>query len=122
MKVLTKYDTTEPIQVGDLISYTRFGNSVTRSVINHFEDTNNVVGVCVKIDDDNIYIENQGMVDVNVTGIVCIGDKLQPSNIPGKAKAIKYNQDETHYKMRSIGKCICLYNSYDTIKALLDIE
>ena len=40
----------------------------------------------------------------------------------GIAKAIRYSQDETKFRYRHIGKVIELYNQYDRVKVLLDIE
>lgn len=40
----------------------------------------------------------------------------------GKARAIRYGQDETQFNIRSIGKVIELYRCYDVARVLLDIE
>lgn len=80
-------------------------------------------GVCSKIENNYIYVQNTGIIDVNVTGIICLGDKLTLSNIPGKAEAIKYEpQDEKVFGLKSIGKVIGIYSVYDKAQVLLDIE
>lgn len=79
-------------------------------------------GICIKIENNLIYVSNRGIYDVNTEGIICIGDKLTTSEIPGKARAIRYDQDERQFNIRSIGKVIELYNVYNKAKVLLDIE
>lgn len=80
-------------------------------------------GVCNKIENNYIYVQNTGIIDVNVTGIICLGDKLTLSNIPGKVEAIRYDPlDEKVFRLKSIGKVIGIYNVYDKAKVLLDIE
>ena len=80
-------------------------------------------GVCNKIENNYIYVQNTGIIDVNVTGIICLGDKLTLSNTPGKAEAIRYDPlDEKVFGLKSIGKVIGIYNVYDKVKVLLDIE
>lgn len=84
---------------------------------------NQLYGICTGVDNNKIYVENKGILDVNVTGLTCIGDKLTTCSIPGKAQAIRYsNQDETTFGKRSIGKVVGLYNDYSKVKVLLDIE
>lgn len=122
--IFEKYDITEPIQVGDLISYWPETTKVTRTKIYSWKDIDNskVLGVCTAVNDKNITVITNGIADVNVTGIICLGDKLTASEISGIARAIKYNQDETIFRYRHIGKVIGLYNSYNVAKVLLDIE
>lgn len=80
-------------------------------------------GVCNKIENNYIYVQNTGIIDVNVTGIICLGDKLALSNIPGRAEAIRYDPlDEKVFGLKSIGKVIGIYNIYDKAQVLLDIE
>lgn len=123
MTKYTKLDINEDIQVGDLISLIAIPNKVTRSVDNKFLNKDNIVGICMQINSDNtILVADKGIVTVNVQGIICIGDKLKVSNIPGKAKAIKYDQDELQFNIRSIGKVIKLYNDYSKADILLGIE
>lgn len=118
-----KYDLTEPIQVGDLISI-KEDNTVVRSFNNYNKkpDTH-IIGICTNINEDNsIEVLQQGVVDINVNGIVCIGDKITASNIPGEGCAIRYEQEERMFNIRSIGKVIQLYNDLNKVKVLLDIE
>ena len=121
---LEKYDEKEPIRVGDLISYWPETNKVTRSRIKHWKqaDMNKVIGVCTEVKDNIITYVNQGLVDVNVKGLICIGDRLTASDEFGIAEAIKYNQDETKFRIRHLGKVVELYNRYNVVKVLLDIE
>lgn len=123
IKNLEKYDKNEPIQVGDLIAYWPETNKVVRAKT-HWRraDDNAVIGVCTAVNDDIITFTNSGMADVNVKGIICLGDKLSASEEFGIAEAIKYRQDETKFRFRSIGKVIGLYNNYNIAKVLLDIE
>lgn len=122
--VFEKYDIEEPIQVGDLISYWPETTKVTRTRLHSWRDLdkNKVLGICTAIKGNGIVVITNGIADVNVTGIVCLGDKLAMSDIAGVAKAIKYDQDETKFRYRHIGKVIGLYNSYNVVKVLLDIE
>ena len=78
--------------------------------------------MCVKIENNQVYVANSGIVDVNVEGITCIGDKLTASNTPGKARSIKYTQDETIFGIREIGKVINLYNDYSKVQVLINIK
>ena len=123
IKSLEKYDKNEPIQVGDLIAYWPETNKVVRAKT-HWRraDDNVVIGVCTAVNDDIVTFTNSGMTDVNVKGIICLGDKLSASEEFGIAEAIKYRQDETKFRFRSIGKVIGLYNNYNIAKVLLDIE
>lgn len=83
---------------------------------------NKLFGICEKIENNMIYVSNTGIIDVNVIGLVCIGDRLTTSETKGKARAIKYDQDERQFTIRSIGKVIGLYNTYNRVQVLLDIE
>lgn len=124
MKTYKKQNELENIIVGDLISLNPITNKVTRSKDVSFKDTDKlIIGVCVGIDGNNIHVLNKGMCDINVDGLVCIGDKLTSCAKNGKAKAIKYDKmDETIFNITSIGKVVGLYNDYSTAKVLLDIE
>lgn len=119
-----KYDIDEPIHIGDLITYWPETDKVTRAYIDNWRnaDKNKVLGICTHIYDNTITVVSTGIVDVNVTGLICLGDKLTVSDKKGIAKAIKYDQDETKFRYRHIGKVIGLYNSYNVVKVLLDIE
>lgn len=121
---LEKYDVNEPIQVGDLISYWPETNKVTRTRVRHWKeaDQNKVIGICVETDGNLITFVNQGLVDVNVKGLICVGDRLTASDEPGIAEAIKYEQDESRFRIRHLGKVVGLYNRYNIAKVLIDIE
>ena len=121
---LEKYDKSEEINVGDLLTYAPHTNKVTRAVCRKWKevDTVDVIGVCTNINDNKISFSNNGIVDVNVKGLICLGDELMVSDSFGIAKAIKYEQDETKFKFRHIGKVVGLYNDYKKVKVLLDIE
>lgn len=112
----------ENIQVGDILSLDPISNRVKLSFNKFLDKDEQVIGVCEKIENNMIYVANTGILDVNVIGLICIGDKLTTSEQKGKARAIKYSQDETQFTVRSIGKVIGLYNTYDRAKVLLDIE
>lgn len=109
----------ETIEVGDIISQNAINNKVYKSC-NYKKDR--IIGVCTNVNNNEITISNSGCVDVNIIGIACIGDKVTCSDIPGKGVAIRYDQDETIFNIRSIGKIIGLYDNYDKVKILLDIE
>ena len=113
----------EDIKIGDVISLVPISNTVTRSKNKLREKDEMIIGICSKVDRKYVYVKMKGIIDVNVTGIVCIGDKLSSSDIPGLAKAIKYERiEEKTFNIASIGKVIGLYKTYDKVKVLLDIE
>lgn len=122
--IYDKYDETEVIEPYDLISLVPGTNTVTKSIVSSYKQPELlVIGVCKKIINNQIYVANTGIIDVNVTGIICLGDKLTASNIAGKAEAIKYViQDERVFNIRSIGKVIGIYDVYNRAQVLLDIE
>lgn len=123
-QIAEKANINEPIQVGDILMYDRMTNNVTRAkyIKNDVVDSNNVIGVCVSVNDMQVTYSNSGIVKVNVTGLVCLGDKLTISETPGKAIALKYEQNITQFGHRCIGKVIKLYNDYYVADVLLDIE
>lgn len=122
--IYNKYYEDEKIEIGDLISYKRIEDKVIKSKESHYiEPDVRIIGVCDKVLEDNtISVKSVGICDINVINLICIGDKLTASERPGKARAIKYGEDETNFDIRSIGKVIGLYNSYDKVKVILDIE
>lgn len=123
-KTYNKYSENEPFSVGDLVSIIPETSLVTRSCTKHYKKQDKLVlGICKSISDKTIEVINGGMVDVNVTGLICVGDKLTTSDVAGKAKAIRYANDDTRiFDVRSIGKVVGLYNDYSIAKVLLDIE
>lgn len=117
-----KLDEDQVIEVGDIISLDPISNRVKLSFNRGKRKDEQVIGVCEKIENNMIYVANTAIIDVNVTGMICIGDKLTISEIPGKARAIRYDEDETQFTIRSIGKVIGLYNVYEKAQVILDIE
>lgn len=124
MNMYKKQNTAENIIVGDLVSLNPITNKVTRSCSPNYKNPDKlVIGVCVAVKDDEVQVLSKGMCDINVSGIVCIGDKLTTSKYSGKAVAIKYDKmDEIIFNISSIGKVIGLYNNYEVAKVILDIE
>ncbi len=119
-----KYDIDEIFDVGDLVSTVPETSLVTRSCTKHYKHQDKlVIGICIASTDKTVDVINGGMVDVNVTGLICIGDELTTSDVAGKARAIKYFNDEKRiFDIRNIGKVVGLYNDYSKAKVLLDIE
>lgn len=119
--VYKKLDIDEDIQCGDLVALVKPINKVTRAV--NQSGRTNVIGVCINIDEDDIQVQATNVVALNTDGIICIGDKVGLSNIPGKARAIKYESlEERQFNLKSVGKVIGLYNIYNLAQVLLDIE
>lgn len=118
-----KYNEAEPIEIGDAVSLVPETDKIVRSVYCRKWNNNTIVGICVDIKDSQIVVSSSGMVDVNVDGIICLGDKLTSSEKPGKLVAIRYDTlDGKIFDIRSIGKVIGLYNNYSKAKVLLDVE
>ena len=121
MSGLCKLKIDEYIQVGDLIALDEEGNACRATLLNK----KSVIGVCAEIftDTNEILICNEGIIDVNVTGIVCLGDHLTISNKDGKAEAINYDiQEERQFDVRSIGKVVNLGDEYSKATVLLNIR
>ena len=120
----TKYDIDEEFNVGDLVSIIPETSLVTKSCTKCYKHQDKlVVGICVSSTDKTVDVIKRGMVDVNVVGLICIGDELTTSETAGKARAIKYFNDEKRiFDIRNIGKVVGLYNDYSKAKVLLDIE
>ena len=70
----------ENIEVGDIISLDPIANRVKLSFNRINKKDEQVIGICEKIENNMIYVANIGIIDVNVEGIICIGDKLTISN------------------------------------------
>lgn len=124
MKTYNKHFETEKFAVGDLVSFMPNTSLVTRSVTKHYKHKDKLVlGVCVKDNGKTVDVVDEGIIDVNVTGIICIGDRLTTSKISGKAIAIRNDNDEIRvFDIRPIGKVVGLYNDYNKAKVLLGIE
>ena len=124
VKTYNKQNEFEKFKVGDLVSFIPNTSLVTKSITRHYKHQDKlVVGVCIADNKDTVDVISEGIVDVNVTGIICIGDRLTTSSISGKAKAIKNDNDDIRvFDIRPIGKVIGLYNDYSVAKVLLGIE
>ena len=124
IKTYNKQNEFEKFKVGDLVSFIPNTSLVTKSITRHYKHQDKlVVGVCIADNKDTVDVVSEGIVDVNVTGIICIGDRLTTSSISGKARAIKNDNDEIRvFDIRPIGKVIGLYNDYSVAKVLLGIE
>ena len=124
IKRYNKQNEFEKFKVGDLVSFIPNTSLVTKSITRHYKHQDKlVVGVCIADNKDTVDVVNEGIVDVNVTGIICIGDRLTTSSISGKARAIKNDNDEIRvFDIRPIGKVVGLYNDYSVAKVLLGIE
>lgn len=124
IKRYNKQNEFEKFKVGDLVSFIPNTSLVTKSITRHYKHQDKlVVGVCIADNKDTVDVVSEGIVDVNVTGIICIGDRLTTSSISGKARAIKNDNDEIRvFDIRPIGKVIGLYNDYSVAKVLLGIE
>ena len=124
IKTYNKQNEFEKFKVGDLVSFIPNTSLVTKSITRHYKHQDKlVVGVCIADNKDTVDVVSEGIVDVNVTGIICIGDRLTTSSISGKARAIKNDNDEIRvFDIRPIGKVVGLYNDYTVAKVLLGIE
>ena len=114
----------ERFKKGDLVSLVPNTSYVTRSKDRSYNDRDKfVVGICTSDNGKTVDVTSEGILDVNVTGLICIGDRLTTSNIAGKAKAIRNDVDGIRvFEIKPIGKVITLYNDYSIAKVLLDIE
>lgn len=123
-KTYKKHFETEKFEVGDLVSFFPDTSLVTRSVTKHYKHRDKLcLGICVADNGKTVDVVDEGILDVNVTGIICIGDRLTTSKIAGKAKAIRNDNDEIRvFDVRPIGKVVGLYNDYGVAKVLLGIE
>lgn len=124
IKTYKKQNQKEVFDIGDLVSIVPDTEYITRSLTKNYKHKDNLtIGVCIKDNTNTVDIISIGVTDVNVTGIVCVGDRLTTSNIAGKAKAIRNDNDEIRiFDIRPIGKVIGLYNDYSKAKVMLGIE
>lgn len=124
MKTYNKQNKYEKFAVGDLVSFFPDTSLVTRSVTKHYKHRDKLcLGICIADNGETVDVVDEGIVNVNVTGLTCIGDRLTTSKIAGKAKAIRNDNDEIRvFDVRPIGKVIGLYNDYSIAKVLLGIE
>lgn len=123
-KTYDKYDAYEKIDVGDLVSIVPNTSFITRSCTRDYKNQDKfVIGICIKDNGNTVDIVDEGILDINVSGITCIGDRLTTSKISGKARAIRNDNDEIRvFGIKPIGKVIGLYNDYSKVKVLLGIE
>lgn len=122
MSEIIKYKVEENIEVGDLVAIDQISGLAHKATI---FDRKKVVGVCAEVfdDTDEILICNQGIIDVNVTGIICLGDHLAVSDKAGRAEAINYEiQEEKQFDVRSIGKVVALGDVYSKATVMLNIK
>lgn len=120
MSSMYELDNSIPIQVGDIVALNQITNKVH---IASLKDKKRIIGVCTDtFEDGTILVCDNGIVNVNVTGIICLGDNLTISNICGKAEAIPHEQDKDTFDIRSIGKVVSLSDVYSKAMVLLNIE
>lgn len=121
MSNLCKLKVNEDIEIGDLVAVTESEEVCKADLFNR----KRVIGVCADIfpETNEILICNEGVIDVNVTGIICLGDHLTISDKDGKAEAINYDtQEEKQFDVRSIGKVVNLGDKYSKATVLLNIK
>lgn len=117
-----KYNKDEQIDVGDLISIREDG-TVTRSYQNSNKNPDKcIIGICSEVKDNIVTVMSKGYTNVNTIGITMIGSKITASDVPGKARILKYDEECEIYNIRSVGKIIALYNDIHLAKILIDIE
>lgn len=122
MSNLCKLKTNEEINIGDLVAVDNISGTAHKATL---LDRKRVLGICADIfpDTNEILICSEGIIDVNVTGIICLGDHLTVSDKAGIAEAINYEiQEEKQFDVRSIGKVIKLENVYSKATVLLNIK
>lgn len=122
MSNICKLKADEEMNIGDLVAVDQISGTAHKATM---FDRKKVVGVCADIfpDTNEVLICNEGMIDVNVTGIICLGDHLSVSDKAGKAEAINYEkQEERQFDVRSIGKVVRLGDVYSKATVLLNIK
>lgn len=95
MITYNKVDDLEEIVVGDLITLDG-DNRATRSF---YDDTEyayaqNVVGVCVSVENDIIGVETFGVNTINTVGDIGNGQLFTLSREPGKVRLLQYAEQE----------------------------
>lgn len=110
----------EEILIDDLVALNQVTNEIHKATE---KDKDRVIGVCAEIYPNNeILVCDCGIIYVNVTGIVCLGDHLTVSDVSGKAQAIPEIQEEELFDVRRIGKVVDLGDVYSKAKVLLNIK
>lgn len=83
MSSIYKLEENEQVSIGDTMAFDLLTSTVHKATLDDAKDVKKIVGVCVEIySPDEILVCDNGLVDVNVNGIVCLGDHLTISEIP----------------------------------------
>lgn len=122
MSSIIKVKEDENIEKGDLVAIDQISGKAHKATL---FDKKKVVGVCVEDypDTEEILLCTEGLIDVNVKGIICLGDHLAVSDVAGVAEAINYEiQEEKQFDVRSIGKVVSLGDVYSKATVMLNIK
>lgn len=122
MSSIIKVKEGENIEKGDLVAIDQISGKAHKATL---FDKKKVVGVCVENyhDTEEILLCTEGIIDVNVKGIICLGDHLAVSDVAGVAEAINYEiQEEKQFDVRSIGKVVALGDIYSKATVMLNIK
>lgn len=122
MSSIYKLEDGEQVVAGDLIAFSHITSTAHKATLKDKKEK--IIGICVETFENNeILVCSEGIVDVNVVGMVCLGDHLKLSNTDGKLEAILYDkQEEKQFAVMSIGKVIGLGDKYSTAKAIINIK
>ena len=116
-----KYDINESIEIGDLVSLK--DDKVIRSYQNYNKKPDiKIIGVCKDVRNDLVLVQQSGICIINIVGAYGISSMVTASEIPGKGRALKYEQEKRMFNLRSVGKVIEIYNDEHKAKILLDLE
>lgn len=107
MITYNKVDDLEEIVVGDLITLDG-DNRATRSF---YDDTEyayaqNVVGVCVSVENDIIGVETFGVNTINTIGDIDNGQLFTLSREPGKVRLLQYAEQEQIPNIKVYGQIL----------------
>ena len=107
MITYNKVDDLEEIVVGDLITLDG-DNRATRSF---YDDTEyayaqNVVGVCVSVENDIIGVETFGVNIINTIGNIGNGQLFTLSREPGKVRLLQYAEQEQIPNIKVYGQIL----------------
>lgn len=107
MITYNKVDDLEEIVVGDLITLDG-DNRATRSF---YDDTEyayaqNVVGVCVSVENDIIGVETFGVNTINTVGDIDNGQLFTLSREPGKVRLLQYAEQEQIPNIKVYGQIL----------------
>lgn len=120
MIAYNKVDDMEEIVIGDLITIDT-DNRATRSV---YDDTEyayaqNVVGVCVSVENDIIGVEQFGVFTINIEENTMSGQPFTLSREPGKVRGLNNAMEEQIPNVKIYGQ---LLQPIDDNKALAQIS